>query len=96
MGRQRPTKNLTLSQEVKMYLDQHENASRLVDDLVSEHMDEIEEQQNDLSPDLMKSLESIDKLDAENRRPDRASVKYAAKSADVSPEKLLEIYRENA
>jgi hypothetical protein len=94
MPRTRPTKNLSLSPEVKNFLDGHPNASRLVDNLVSEHIEEVrEEQTGNLDADTIAAVEALDDLGGE-LHAGRAGVKFAAKTAGMDPDELLELHEE--
>jgi hypothetical protein len=94
MPRNRPTKNLSLSPEVKSFLDGHPNASRLVDNLVSEHMEEVREEQSaKMDGETVAAVEALESLEGE-LHPGRAGVKYAAKTASMEPSELLELYEE--
>lgn len=94
MGRKRPTKNLSLSPEVKSFLDGHPNASRLVDNLVSEHMEAVREEQSEqLDGDTLAAIEALESLEGE-LNTGRAGVKYAAKTAGMDADELLELHEE--
>jgi hypothetical protein len=94
MPRKRPTKNLSLSPEVKNFLDGHPNASRLVDNLVSEHIEEVREEQTEkLDADAIAAVEALEDLEGE-LHAGRAGVKYAAKTAGMEPSELLELYED--
>jgi hypothetical protein len=84
---------LTLSRGVKDFLTEHQNASRLVDDLVEEHMDEIEEQPEEIDSTLMEVFETFDTMDGEITAK-RAGVRYNAQYTDLTPEELVEKYEE--
>lgn len=91
-GRNRQRKQLTLSARVKSYLDEHDNASLLVDRLVDEHIDE---QRGEID-DMASALDAVEQLDESTDYEldaTRAGVRYAAKRAGVTPEELLDEYR---